>query len=283
MFGYIMPDVYELKVGEYEFIKAYYCGLCKKLKSKYHKTVILNYDCTFIYLLADSLQNGEIQISPCNCMLHPIQKRTAVYARGAEYAADINALMGWSKLVDDARDGSILAKLKQPFYRRLRTKAAAAQPEIYGKMQEMISALTRLETEGCADTDAAADPYAKLLGDVLSELDVVQSHILYNLGYALGRWVYLVDAFDDLEEDRKTGNYNVFLKKYGAGVTKDALKQDVQFSFNFTLAKAAEALQQLELKKNREILKNILCLGLRRQTERVFEGMANESIRCAGR
>lgn len=284
MFGYIMPLIGELKVCEHELLKAYYCGLCRTLKAKYHRTTILNYDCTFIYLLGESLREGTEDVGVCNCGLHPIQKRVAVRSDAAGYAADINALMGYAKVADDVRDGSVWAKLRKPSYGGLYKKATEAQPDISEKMRQMTQQLTALERQECADTDAVADTYAQLFGSVLMELDVMQSHILYDLGYALGRWVYLIDAYDDIRWDIKNGDYNVFVLKYGITERiKDDQKKEAERNFFYTLATAADALSRLELKKNRPILENIIRLGLRQQTENVLERAMDEPIRSARR
>jgi len=279
-----MPLIGELKVAEYELLKAYYCGLCRTLKEKYHRTSILNYDCTFLYLLGESLREGQEDVGVCKCGLHPIQKRRAVHSEAVQYAADINALMGYAKIVDDARDGGAWAKLRKPFYKGMCRKASAAQPAVSEKMLQMTERLTALERQKCADTDAVADTYAQLFGAVLMDMDVLQSHVLYDLGYALGRWVYLIDAYDDIRRDLKSGDYNVFVLKYGiTDKIGEEQKKEAERNFHFTLATATEALGRLELKKNRAILQNIIRLGLREQTERVLERAMDEPIRGARR
>lgn len=278
-----MPQIGELKVREYELAKAYYCGLCRTLKQEYGKTSILNYDCAFIYLLGESLKEEAQEIVPCKCGLHPIQKRAAVYGSSAQYAACINALMGYAKLADDVRDGSKKARLLKPFFSKMYRRAKEYQPAIHEKMLTMTNRLMALEQQKCNDTDAVAEPYAQLFGNVLMELDVVQSHILYDLGYSLGRWVYLIDAYDDRQEDMEQHNYNVFIEKYGLQKTiTEQQKKETEFTFHYTLATAKDALSRLRIKKNKAILENIICLGLRAQTERILEGTTDESIRSSG-
>ncbi|MGI6153871.1 MAG: DUF5685 family protein [Christensenellaceae bacterium] len=287
MFGYITPYVGELKVREYELYQTYYCGLCSVLKKKYNKTSILNYDCTFIYLLGDALKNEQAgEAAPYACRLHPIRKRNALVTEAAGYAADINALMGHAKIEDDARDGRFRAKLLLPFYKRLYKKARESQPLIYGKMLEMSEGLTRLEQEKSADTDATAHTYAQLFGGVLMELDLMQSHILYDFGYSLGRWVYLVDAYDDIKRDIRQGDYNVFVEKYklsGDGEVPEEVKKAAEFSLFYALGNAAQEFSRLEIKKNKSILENIVYYGLKDRTNKVLEGKMDEPIRSLGR
>ncbi len=272
MFGYILPKICELKVREYELFKAYYCGLCKSLKNEYRRTSVLNYDCTFIYLLGDSLKNEETNVQRCTCVLHPIQKKQAVYAEVASYAAAVNLLMAYAKAKDDVLDsGDVRAKIRRQLLQKPFKKATVVVPGITEKMLEMADSLYGMEQRNSANTDETADTYAQLFGAVLMELDVLQSHVLYEIGYSLGRWVYLIDAYDDIEKDLKNGEYNVFVNKYSiTGKIPEQAKEEIGFGFNFTLSKAMQALERLELKKNRGLIQNILCLGLKEKTKAVM-------------
>jgi len=285
MFGYITPLVCELKVREYELFQAYYCGLCKELKREYSKSTVLNYDCTFIYILGDSLHEEHTDIGPCKCILHPVKKKQAVSSEHAGYAAAINILMAYSKAADDVHDrGGPRARLSKHFMVKAGKKAARMLPGVAEKTELMAEKLHRLEAEGSCNTDETADTYAELFGSVLQELAVLQSHILYELGYSLGRWVYLIDAYDDIEKDMANGEYNVFVNKYGiTGKVPEDVKKEIEFKFNFTLSQAMQALERLELKKNREILTNIICLGLKKKTQSILEGTMNESLPGSGR
>jgi hypothetical protein len=168
--------------------------------------------------------------------------------------------------------------------RKAFAKAGEAAPGIAADMRECEDKLRALEAEKSADTDAAADTYAVLFGRVLQELDVVQSHILYDLGYSMGRWVYLIDAYDDIGRDIRHGEYNVFVSKYGiAGDVPGDVREQVRFNFHYTLSMAMDALKRLELKKNRPLLENIVCLGIKERTKNILEGITDESLPGVGR
>ena len=289
MFGYVTPLISELKVSEYEMYQAYYCGLCKALGREYKKSSVLNYDCTFIYALGDSLKVADSEVRPCNCMLHPIKKKKALYAQCVDYAAAVNVVMAASKANDDVLDeGGFLNGMKPLFYKKALAKAGEKYPALISKVNEMEMSLRKLEESNSADTDEMANTYAVLLANVLQDLDITQSSILYDLGYSLGRWVYLIDAYDDIVSDIRDGSYNVFVNKYGTkDVRSPEVKKEIEFSFNYTLSMSMNALDRLELKKNRGILKNIICLGLKARTREILrketEGKLDESIPGAGR
>ncbi|MEF9989591.1 MAG: DUF5685 family protein [Christensenellaceae bacterium] len=273
MFGYIIPQVCELKVREVEVFKAYYCGLCRTLKKEYHKTAVLNYDCTFLYMLSDSLKDEPMVAQLCKCALHPIQKRNEIVTDCAAYAADINMIMAYSKILDDRTDGKKGMGLVELFFKKAYKKVTARRPLMIQAAQEMTQHLHKLEEQHSSNTDAAAATYAELLGKVFQEADVLQSHILYEIGYNIGRWVYLVDAYDDIEKDKKSQNFNVFVNKYDIkDAVSEAVKKEIEQSLYFSLAQAGKEFGMLKVYKNKEIIENIIYFGLKEQTKRVLSG-----------
>lgn len=269
MFGYIVPLTGELKVRELELYRAYYCGLCGALKSEYRKTAVLNFDSVFLYLLADGLRAEEGVIAPSKCVLHPVKKRPAIITPAASYAADVNILMAYYSALDHVRDKKRGGALAVRFLKKAFAKAKARRENIVATAEETIGTLVELERARSKSTDAAADSYARLFAEAMTDADVLQSHILHDLGYSLGRWVYLIDAAEDMEQDKQSGNYNVYLEKYGDA--DQTVKDGIEKSLYYTLSQAADALSRLALHRNREILENIVYLGLREQTRSILE------------
>lgn len=287
MFGYIIPAIPELKVREFELYRQYYCGVCRALKDRYGRTQDLAYDAAFVHILADGLTHEMTAPGTERCIAHPVRGLPALKTPSADYAADVNILMAVAKAQDDVIDtGSLLARARAALLRGRRKRAAALVPGMVAKMESCAAAIQELERNRCAQPDAAAEPYGILFGSILSDLDVVQSHVLYDIGYNTGRWVYLIDAWDDMAEDGRKNQYNVFNECMSeSGRTKQDLLQSTEFSMHFTLAQAADALGRLELKKNRELLDNIVRLGMYAQTCSVLSGAGrlHESIRRSGR
>lgn len=263
-----MPLTGELKVRELNVYRAYYCGLCKALKSEYRRTAVLNFDSVFLYLLADSLRKEAREPQMERCALHPVKKHPAIVTPAARYAADINILMAYYSAEDHVRDGRRGMRLARLFLEKAYAKAKTRYENVVRVADETIEGLVNLERKRSPNTDAAADSYARLLGTVMMDADVLQSHILYDFGYSLGRWIYLIDAAEDWKEDMRQGNYNVYACKYGE--PDGAVCERIEQSLYYTLAQAAEALARLELKRNRELLENIVYLGCREQTRVVL-------------
>jgi hypothetical protein len=273
MFGYITPKKCELRVHEYETYKAYYCGLCKALQHGYSifSSAAVSYDCAFLYLLHDSLLSGKNELVRCKCILHPVEHRMEVKAPCAGYPAAVNVLLTYYKIKDDIQDGKRQSAAAAPFIYPAYRKAGRLYPDTEEAIRAMHRSLMKIQDSGSKSIDETAGAFAVLLGKVFENLDPEEWENLYDLGYNLGRWLYIIDALDDIGKDQKSGNYNVFLSKYGDS-GDPALRKEAEFNLYFSLAKAAEAYTRLRVKKNRGILDNILYLGLKERTNMVIKG-----------
>lgn len=276
MFGYITPDINELKVKDYSLFRAYYCGLCRVLKNEYKAQTVLNYDAEFVYILNDAMNNAEQGASgEIKCGLHPVTGRPAVITECAEYAAAVNVMMGYYKLKDDFAD---LRKPKTIFalkrFKKKYNKAAEKYPEIASAAEEMWRNQQNAELSFTNSTDVAAEPYGKLFGAVLERINKLYECQLYDLGYALGRWVYLIDAYDDIAQDIKTGSYNVYVEKYrikDSNAIPEDVKRNIENSLYYTLSRANDAYSSLDIIKNEPLLANIIKLGLKNRTANVLK------------
>ena len=274
MFGYISIDKPELKIKEYETFRAYYCGLCHGLKEYSQKArMLLNYDCAFLFLLTEALREGKPVYKPLRCAVHPLEKRAIVDHGGAEYAAAVNVMLGVLSLKDHAEDekdpaGRAAAAILKKDYQKAREK----YPEIAEKIEENLARLSAAEKAGESDIDKAADHFAVLLAEIFEGGAGEDSRWqMRALGYNLGRWIYLIDAWDDFNKDVKKGNYNPFIARYGKVKTEE-MKQSAEFHLNASAANACMAYDLLEIRKHDPILKNILYSGIYKKTEQILKG-----------
>jgi hypothetical protein len=273
MFGYVHPRKCELRVHEYETYKAYYCGLCKTLLHRYSAaaTAVVNYDCTFLYLLGDSLANSTNELERCRCLLHPMERKMQITVPEADFPAAVNVLLAYYKLKDDVADGKAQMALLQPLLVQAAHKAAQEYPETDTAVRTMSQNLDKVQAAHSDSIDEAAEPFAHLLGTIFGSLCAQEKEPLQDIGYNLGRWLYIIDAADDFEKDIKTGSYNVFAQKYGTA-GHPGIRKEAEFNLFFSLAKASEVYEKLPLKKNKGILDNIIYLGLKEKTNFVLKG-----------
>lgn len=61
MYGYIRPDIGELRINEYRRFRSAYCGLCEALRQRYGVLArfLIGYDMTFLALLSLSPGDGD--------------------------------------------------------------------------------------------------------------------------------------------------------------------------------------------------------------------------------
>ena len=287
MFGYIRPLKPQLRMCEFETYKAVYCGLCKQLGKSYGllSRFTLSYDFAFLSILAMALSDEPPQFCSQRCLVHPLRKKSCcVPDASSHFAACAAMVLLYYKVEDNYKDGGfgekLLAALMKPFAAHARRRALPDFPQLDEIAAEAIRRQNAVETARCADVDEAAEPTAQSLGAIfalLSEEDT-QRRVLQRLGYLLGRWVYLIDALDDLDDDVKSGGYNVYALAYGISTPQDdtsAARAVAQAVLNQTAAETAKAYELLELKRYQPILDNVIYLGLRNSMRLVEEKRSN--------
>ncbi len=270
MFGYIRIEKPELKVKEYEMYKAVYCSLCRELGRSYGllARLTLSYDFTFLALLNLSLKDGCVDIERKRCAFNPLKKCNYCKARdGLSMPTAAAMIMLYYKLCDNIADEKGIKKLGyillKPFFSSANKKASKRYPEIGNIVAEYIAEQSALEKAECMEIDEASNPTAKALSNIfmLCSKDKVQKRVLERLGYCMGRYIYILDAACDLEEDIKKKSYNPL--KYGLkGNIKEYLDDKAKPQLYFCINEAAVAFELLDIKKFKTILGNIIYLGM---------------------
>ena len=114
MFGYIKPDIPELKVKEHELYKATYCGLCRtmgKCTGCFSKFT-LSYDFAFLAMLELAVKNKMPEFENCRCAVNPLKKKTcAKSCNELDFSASVAMIMLYYKVVDNIHDSKGLKKL----------------------------------------------------------------------------------------------------------------------------------------------------------------------------
>ena len=272
MFGYIRPLECELKVREQAEYRGIYCGLCKSIGRRYGQLerLTLSYDCAFLALTLMAI-NGDAKFTRGNCgpRIYRGKRPIADASPTLDYAADVNVLLAWYKAADDAVDEkSTKAATARVALRRAYSKAARANPELDRQIGESMKRLHELEHEGCREVDEPSNAFGKLLSAVilnaptLPDSERTAAQWMY---YNLGKWIYLIDAWDDREKDEKNGNYNPFL-------LANMPVEQAEFLLNITRGEAQKGYDLLTLNQSSGLLDNIMRLGLYHTQRRVLHG-----------
>ncbi len=280
MFGYIRPRIDELKVRQEAEYRAAYCGLCRCL-GKRHGLIarfLVNYDITFAWLLIA----GHGDLSPCTrefCPARPLRKCSCRPIEPAmEYCADLCVILCTASLRDRRHDAKGLKKLPAALagarQRRADRRACDSSPDLAALTRTQLASLSELEAAGCDSMDRAADAFASLLSHCADGAIEGERRPVQQLLYHVGRYIYLTDALDDLHADAKSGDYNPLARRFSCpdGVLSTEDRAYVRQSIGASVNLARAALALCELRSNRELLENIVSLGMSAVLDAVDRG-----------
>lgn len=285
MFGYIRTDVPEMRVRENEYYRAVYCGLCRsqgKCTGQCSRFT-LNYDMVFLALLRLAVKGERVQIKRGRCMAHPFKKRAYVaHCEPLAYCAYAAAILVHGKIADDLMDEkgfqNLKARLAKPFTSHMRKKALKKYSELDKRVSDGLRRLSEIEKQGLPSVDAPADVFGDILADILSfDLEGTDEKIMRNIGRHIGRWIYIIDAADDLDDDIKKKRFNAFEKLYN-GQIPDEERESIANSLKLELLAAEPAFDLIdynELYDIEAIVGNIMYLGMPNTAKKVLKLSCN--------
>jgi hypothetical protein len=280
LFGYVRPQKSELLIREFEQYKGVYCSLCRQLGKRYGAAarLALNFDCTFYAMLLLSRNQSCAGFQIGRCVVNPVKKCTYCNAGEKEFAAAaaLTVIMTYYKIRDDISDSKFLGKLRGylllPLAFNARKKAARDFPQIDSIVSKAIIQQNKTEASQNFGIDSCSEPTANMLGEVFSNTDGLddgsaEKRIFQQIGYFLGRWVYLIDAADDIEKDIKTNSFNPFVALYKLSKNSTAedfsgAKENINQMLNLTLSQLIAAFHLVNIEHFGSILDNIICKGL---------------------
>ncbi len=261
MFGYLVAATNVLEEAELARYKSVYCGLCRSLKRCFGQTarLTLNYDMTFLVLLLSSLYEPEEERGEAACVRHPIQPQSFTMTELSDYAANMNLALAYLKCLDDWKDDRSLAayaeaKTLQAGYDAVRER----YPRQCAAIAEALDRLSGIEAEGREDPDAAAACFGELMREIFVYREDRWAEPLRHMADALGRFLYLLDAAMDLEEDVKRGRFNPF-RRFADEPDNEERFRDI---LRMQLGECIYWYDRLPLVADTGLMNNILCLGL---------------------
>ena len=309
MLGYVVTFKPEMKVKEAELYKAYYCGVCKSIGRRYGQLprFILSFDAAFLSTVLDGFFPHVVEFQRERCIAHPHKKEPIARCHAIDFAGDIMLILAWYKALDDIHDeGSKKALAFSKAFRGKFNKLKAEHPNLCMEIQRILSELSHLEDTNCNSIDRASEAFAKIMEAIFTEglsyiyckkieegtLEKseewdkkiqVSKIVLARVGYHLGKWIYLMDAFDDIEENIESGAYNPLLYRfdYKKGENplefRNRIRKDVERNLVIYLSEMGKAFDLADLKKNRGIIENVVYVGLLKKTEEILQKGLEES------
>ena len=265
MFGYVNVCRDELKVKELALFNAYYCGLCKrqgKLCGAASR-LILSYDFTVLALILDSISENPPTVSQGRCGLHPLKKRPVVTGSDSmDYCAQMSVALAYYKALDDFRDEGISVKNAILALKPAVNKIKKLYPDKLKNIETCLDEISLAEKNGEKNVDIPAGAFGRLMAELFCK-DGTDNIALYQFGYNIGRWIYVIDAIDDFDKDVKKGRYTPFSSADEIKETADAVW--------YNLSAAAAAYELLDFKRNKNLTDNIMYIGLKNATEKVLK------------
>ena len=278
MFGYVRYDLPNLLIKDFMLYKALYCGLCKSIGAScgQRARLSLTYDVTFLSALLHNMTGTDIRVERQNCFEHTIRKRpiAAVDELTKELGA-LNTVLAYYKLSDDIADGSG-GRIKRAWFRKGYKRAKKRYPALTALVAEYAAAQAEVENKRSSSPDEAAEPTAQLMRKVCVHfMQEKAGEAAQELFYAVGKWVYLIDALDDYEKDGQKGRYNPFVLAYGAHTRQQLMQQngqEIAFLFDTLFYSMREGLAGVQFHFNRDLTDNVILRGIPLETQRVMKG-----------
>lgn len=261
MFGYIIVNKAEMKFKEFDVYHSFYCGICRELKRKYGVCgqMALSYDMTFLAILLTGLYEPQTRRGSCKCVAHPFESHETRNNIYTEYAADMNMLFAYYKCQDDWEDERKVWKL---LYGKLLEGKTEKLKGIYAEKIRKINLLMRdfsdTEKSKGADIDTLGGLFGKVMAEMMAAREDEWAESLRRLGFFLGKFIYLCDAYEDIEQDIKKGTPNPLKQKYESIDFEEECKTILMMM----MSECCKEFERLPILENVEILRNILYSGV---------------------
>lgn len=260
MFGYVTASLKELDKEAEKRYRAVYCGICRRIRMQSGQLARLglSYDMAFLALLLMSLYEPEETAGEKACNLHPIQKRPWVDNKFIQYAADMNVALSYYNCLDDWEDDrKYSAKLLAGQFGKHLPEIETRYPRQCSAIAACIGQLSELEKAGCANPDEPASCFGNLMGELLTYEEDLWAPTLRQMGFYLGRFIYLLDAALDYDKDEKKKKYNPYL---AMGTGKDWPRWEEYLML--TMGRCTGNFEKLPLVQDKSLLDNILYSGI---------------------
>ena len=261
MFGYVITNCKTLSDEDRARFKAMYCGMCKTLHSRYGNLsrFTLSYDMTFLALVLSALYEPQEITGQEKCLAHPIKAHDYIVHPIMDYAVDMNIALAYHKCADNWQDdhNPAFAAFKLALRGAYR-KVQALHPDKCRAIEEWMDAIRAFEASGREEIDPPMNLTGHMLGTLFQYGDSFWNDQLYKMGEGLGRFIYFMDAYDDLKKDVRKKKYNP-LKSM---MHQEDFEQICKDGMTMMIADSADAFEQLPVVKDADLMRNILYSGV---------------------
>ena len=261
MYGYIRAYKPEMRFREYDIYHGCYCGLCDALHKRHGAAArwTLSYDMTFLILLLTGLYEPAEEKAERRCIAHPFHKSLHIQSEITAYAADMSILLFRDKCMDDWNDErKISRRAAAGMFSRSYRKIQQQYPEKCSVVRTQLEKLHEMEQNHESNPEIPAGCFGTMLGELFVWKDDIWADTLRQVGFYLGKFIYLCDCFEDIEQDIKKKNYNPLI----ARSSRTDFEQESRQMLEDMMARACRAFECLPLIDDAPIMRNILYSGI---------------------
>lgn len=263
MFGYINVNKSELSEENKRIYQSYYCGLCQSLHANcgMKGQMLLSYDMTFVVVLLTGLYELENRQKQFTCAMHPTKKQMAFVNEASDYCCAVNVMLAYHNLLDDWKDEKNYPKKKlADIIRKDYEQFAKDYPRQVEAIETYMERLAEYEANNEENIDLVAGLTGEMLGELMAWREDEWYDELKNLGYYMGKFIYLMDAYEDIDKDDKKNNYNP-LRSLRKAHAKD-FETLCRLMMTSMMSECAKSFERLPILQHADILRNILYSGV---------------------
>lgn len=263
MFGYINADIKQLSEDDKKIYQQFYCGLCHQLgkEAGFKGQLLLNYDLCFLAILLQSLYEPDLNKDTHRCLIHPFKVKDFYNSEAIQYAADMDIILSYHSLMDNYKDdNSKISKLAADSLKKDYNRIKDKYPKQTAAVEKYIAQLSAAEKTRETNIDKVSSYTGEMLGTLMNWKDDDWSCTLHCMGFHMGKFIYIIDAYEDLKKDEKNGNYNPlsFMKKE----SPKEFETFVRINLTSLMAECAKSFERLPIVENADILRNIIYTGV---------------------
>ena len=262
MFGYIVANPKSLSEEGQQRLRSFYCGLCRTLKTRHGLmgTATLSYDLTFLALLLNALYEPAEETGRERCLAHPLKVHHYVSSTVMDYVADMNVALAYHKFRDNwLDDRNLLAAGEAAMLAKAYRRVERQYPDRCAVIEAWLQEIHDLEGADRLEIDLPVNATGRMMGELfIWPCRTEWAELLRKVGDGLGRFIYFMDAYDDLPRDLRRGSYNPLAPLRN----RENYEQLCHDAMMMMVADATGAFEQLPILQDADIIRNVLYSGV---------------------
>jgi len=188
-----------------------------------------------------------------------VKKQPMLRNEITSYAAAMNVLLAYYHMEDDWQDDRKVSSLLTKNMIQGKAKKIIEQyPKQSRVIRESLQKLSACEKEESQDIDRAAGCFGELMAEIFVYKEDIWAKTLRKMGFYMGKFIYIMDAYEDLSEDIKKNRYNP-LKTLAQRADYELQMQQI---LRMMIAESTARFEQLPCLVDVDILRNILYDGV---------------------